>query len=275
MDNKVQIESSIIIENLSKAYEGDIQTNYVLRNINLQVRKGEFFVLLGPSGCGKSTLLNIIAGFIPKTEGVLLVNQDQVSKPSSDRGVVFQQPDACLFPWLDVRQNVEFGLTMKKLKRSEKNRISDKFIELVGLTGHEKKFPLELSGGMKQRLQLARVLANAPDTLLMDEPFGALDAQTRRIMQQELVRIWKETKKTVIFVTHDIQEAILLGQRIGVMSPGPSSTFEKIYQVDLQYPRDITTPKFNDTYKKVLSHFEGDELWRQHDKSLVSYMEGI
>jgi NitT/TauT family transport system ATP-binding protein len=274
MDNKVDIESSITIENLSKAFEGDSQTNYVLRNINLQVRKGEFFVLLGPSGCGKSTLLNIIAGFIPKTEGVLLVNQEQVLKPSSDRGVVFQQPDASLFPWLDVRQNVEFGLTMKKLKRDEKNRISDKFIELVGLTGHEKKFPRELSGGMKQRTQLARVLANAPVILLMDEPFGALDAQTRRIMQQELVRIWKETKKTVIFVTHDIQEAILLGQRIGVLSPGPSSTFEQIYQVDLQYPRDITTYDFNNIYKQVVSHFEGDELWR-HDKSLVSYMEGI
>jgi NitT/TauT family transport system ATP-binding protein len=151
-------------------------------------------------------------------------------------------------------------LKMQKVGKEQRNQISEQFLNLVGLGEHGHKLPQELSGGMKQRVQLARMLVNDSEILLMDEPFGALDAQTRRIMQQELIRIWVRTKKTVIFVTHDIQEAILLGQRIGIMSKGPGSVIQTIYDVKLAYPRDITTPSFNQFYKKVQSHFESFDL---------------
>jgi len=151
---------------------------------------------------------------------------------------------------------VEFGLRMKKMNKEERSIVSNKYIKLVGLFGHEKKFPHELSGGMKQRVQLARVLANDPEILLMDEPFGALDAQTRRIMQKELVRIWGETKKTIVFVTHDIQEALILGQRIGIMSKSPSARIYNIYDIDLPYPRSVTNIKFNKLYDGLLAEFE-------------------
>lgn len=250
--------NSIIIQHLSKKYNesNGENTKFVIEDINLQINGGEFFILLGPSGCGKSTLLNIIAGFIEKTEGKLLVNNKEVSKPGKERAVVFQHPDASLFTWLNVRENVEFGLKMKKVKKDERKLISDKYIKLVGLTGHENKFPDELSGGMKQRVQLARVLANNPEILLMDEPFGALDAQTRRVMQQELVRIWKATRKTIVFVTHDIQEAILLGQKIGIMSKSPSANIYKVFDISFQYPRKVTGTNFNEIYEELLDEFE-------------------
>jgi len=251
-------ENSIIIEHLNKSYSDSSKdpVKYVIEDANLQIKNGEFFILLGPSGCGKSTLLNIIAGFIEKTSGKILVNDKVVKKPGKERAVVFQHPDASLFPWLNVKENVEFGLRMKRLKKEEKIIISNKYIKLVGLFGHEKKFPHELSGGMKQRVQLARVLSNDPEILLMDEPFGALDAQTRRIMQKELVRIWFETKKTIIFVTHDIQEALLLGQRVGIMSKSPSARIYNIYDVNFPYPRNVTNLKFNELYDDIISEFE-------------------
>ncbi len=224
--------------------------------MNLSIQQGEFFILLGPSGCGKSTLLNMIAGFIEKTAGNLTVDQQEVQKPGRNRGVVFQQADAALFPWLTVRENVEFGLKMKKAPNEIRKEISERFIELVGLKGHDTKFPRELSGGMKQRVQLARVLANDPDILLMDEPFGALDAMTRRTMQTELVRIWKETNKTIIFVTHDIQEALLLGQKVGVMSVGPSSKIDHIYPIQMHYLRSFTDKEFNRYYQSLQAHFD-------------------
>ncbi len=250
--------SAITIEQLNKSYAANKkgELHYIIQDVNLTIRGGEFFVLLGPSGCGKSTLLNIIAGFVSKTSGLLRVGEAEVHKPGQDRAVVFQQADSSLFPWLNVRQNVEFGLKMKKMPKAERTRISDRYIEMVGLAGHENKFPRELSGGMKQRVQLARVLANDPAILLMDEPFGALDAMTRRTMQKELNAIWLETNKTVIFVTHDLQEALLLGQRIGVMSAGPSSQIAYIYDVPLSYPRDISSPKFHELYQKIQSHFD-------------------
>lgn len=220
------------------------------------IKGGEFFVLLGPSGCGKSTLLNMIAGFVSKSGGNLKVDNVEIDRPGRDRAVVFQQADSSLFPWLTVRENVEFGLRMKKTPKAERKQISDRFIQLVGLSGHEKKFPKELSGGMKQRVQLARVLANDPAILLMDEPFGALDAMTRRTMQKELVNIWRETHKTVIFVTHDIQEALLLGERIGIMSVGPSSNITDIYDNTLPFPRDVASPEFYSLYNKIQGHFE-------------------
>ena len=228
LEEVIKAPAAISISGLSKSFNS---SHYVLENINLSIERGEFFILLGPSGCGKSTLLNMIAGFIEKTSGDLRVDREEVTKPGRNRGVVFQQADAALFPWLTVKENVAFGLKMKKTPKDIRDETSTRFIELVGLKGHEHKFPRELSGGMKQRVQLARVLANDPDILLMDEPFGALDAMTRRTMQTELVRIWKETNKTVIFVTHDIQEALLLGQRVGVMSVGPSSKIDHIYHI--------------------------------------------
>ncbi|MFL0195270.1 ABC transporter ATP-binding protein [Clostridium sp. WILCCON 0269] len=258
--------NSIIIKNLSKSY-GD--SNYILKDIDLNLQGGEFFILLGPSGCGKSTLLNIIAGFIEKTKGEVLINDKEVVKPGRERAVVFQHPDASLFPWLNVKENVEFGLRMKKVAKEESSSISHKYIKLVGLSGHEKKFPNELSGGMKQRVQIARVLANNPEILLMDEPFGALDAQTRRIMQKELVRIWLETKKTIIFVTHDIQEALILGQKIGIMSRAPDSKIYKTYDVNFQYPRDVTSSSFNKEYKTLLNEFEGEMYIQKKESALA------
>ncbi|WP_150272483.1 ABC transporter ATP-binding protein [Paenibacillus tepidiphilus] len=251
-------QNTIHIEQLRKSYNehgaGDI--HYIIKDVNLVIKGGEFFVLLGPSGCGKSTLLNMIAGFVSKSGGNLKVDDVEVQRPGSDRAVVFQQADSSLFPWLTVRENVEFGLRMKKTPKAERREISDRYIRLVGLSGHEAKFPKELSGGMKQRVQLARVLANDPAILLMDEPFGALDAMTRRTMQKELVNIWRETHKTVIFVTHDIQEALLLGERIGIMSVGPSSNITDIYDNTLPYPRDVAAPEFYSLYNRIQAHFE-------------------
>src|SRR3954462_11951508 len=254
IEEVLKVPAAISISGLSKSFSNN--GHYVLEDVHLNIKSGEFFVLLGPSGCGKSTLLSMIAGFIEKTSGELIVDQEDVSKPGRNRGVVFQQADAALFPWLTVKENVEFGLQMKKTPKEIRNETSAQYINLVGLNGHEKKFPRELSGGMKQRVQLARVLANDPDILLMDEPFGALDAMTRRTMQTELVRIWKETNKTVIFVTHDIQEALLLGQRVGVMSVGPSSKIETIYDIPMQYPRSFTDKEFNLFYQSIQAHFD-------------------
>lgn len=242
---------AIVIKDGAKTFQEDeLQPVYVLENIDVTIQPGEFYILLGPSGCGKSTLLNIIAGFLHLSEGDLHIGQ------ALNRGFVFQSADAALFPWLTVEENIEFGLKMKKVPADARREKAHQFIRLTGLTGHEKKYPSDISGGMKQRVQLARVLANDPDILLMDEPFGALDAMTRRTMQQELIRIWKETKTTIIFVTHDIQEAILLGQQIGIMSVGPSSCIASSYQVDLSYPRDITSAAFNQYYRQVQAHFE-------------------
>jgi NitT/TauT family transport system ATP-binding protein len=251
-------QRTIHIENVNKTFSdsSNRDVHYILRGVDLVVKGGEFFVLLGPSGCGKSTLLNMIAGFIPKSGGRLVLGDEEINKPGSDRAMVFQNADAALFPWLTVRENVEFGLRMKKVPKTERNQISDEYIRLVGLSGHENKFPKELSGGMKQRVQLARVLANDPAILLMDEPFGALDAMTRRTMQKELIRIWRQTNKTVVFVTHDIQEALLLGERIGIMSVGPNSRITDVYDVPLPYPRDVTDTRLSELYHVIEKHFE-------------------
>ncbi|WP_052098121.1 ABC transporter ATP-binding protein [Paenibacillus stellifer] len=257
--NSIHAErNGIHIEALRKSYSEQTsgEVHYIIKDVDLVIKGGEFFILLGPSGCGKSTLLNIVAGFVAKSGGSLRIGGQEVERPGKDRAVVFQQADSSLFPWLTVRENVEFGLRMKKTPKAERRVISDRYIGLVGLNGHENKFPKELSGGMKQRVQLARVLANDPEILLMDEPFGALDAMTRRTMQKELVRIWRETGKTVIFVTHDIQEALLLGQRIGIMSVGPSSRITDIYENAQAYPRDVTAPEFNKLLGQIESHFE-------------------
>lgn len=260
---------TIYIENLAKTFaaQSSRESHYVIKDIDLVIKGGEFFVLLGPSGCGKSTLLNLIAGFVTKTEGRLAVNGKEINKPNHDRAMVFQQADAALFPWLTVMENVEFGLKMKNIPKAKRREISNEYIHMVGLTGHENKFPKELSGGMKQRVQLARVLAINSSILLMDEPFGALDAMTRRTMQKELIRIWQQTRKTVVFVTHDLQEALLLGERIGIMSTGPDSRITDIHDIHLPYPRDITDIRFNNYYQTIQRHFDEYVVEDTHEAS--------
>jgi len=190
-----------------------------LENISLEVREREFIALLGPSGCGKSTLLYLMGGFLPIETGTITVNGKAVVAPGPDRGIVFQH--FALFPWKTVRANVLYGLERQGLGSPEREARAQKFIDMVGLTGFEDSYPSQLSGGMKQRAAIARTLAIDPDVLLMDEPFGALDAQTRHLMQSELLAIWQRTPKTVIFVTHDVQEAVTLAGRVAVMSARP------------------------------------------------------
>lgn len=209
-----------------------------LREINFSIAPGEFFCLLGPSGCGKSTVLRMIAGFLPPTSGELLVRGERIKGPGLDRAVVFQG-DAAIFNWLTVEENISFGPRMQGMPAEKYRRVVAENIRLVGLEGFEHYQPNQLSGGMRQRLQIARVLANDPGILLMDEPFGALDAQTRDIMQQELSRIWSASKKTVLFITHDIEEALLLGDRIAIMTAGPGATIKSILDVRLPRPRDL------------------------------------
>jgi NitT/TauT family transport system ATP-binding protein len=210
----------IEVEGVSHAYRTpDGREVAALDDVHLQVKDREFVALLGPSGCGKSTLLYLIGGFFPVGAGSIRVNGAHVTGPGPDRGVVFQH--FALFPWKTVRGNVLYGLEKQKLPRAERERLAQQFIDLVGLTGFESSYPSQLSGGMKQRAALARTLAIDPGTLLMDEPFGALDAQTRSLMQAELLRIWRRSPKTVIFVTHDVQEAVFLAQRVAVMSARP------------------------------------------------------
>jgi len=209
-----------------------------VHDVSFSISSGEFLCLLGPSGCGKSTLLRMVAGFLPPSAGEILVRGECVKGPGVDRAVVFQG-DAALFNWLTTEENVEFGLRMRGVPVAERRRIVAENIRLVGLEGFEHHHPNQLSGGMRQRVQIARVLANDPAILLMDEPFGALDAQTRGIMQQELSRIWSSRRKTVLFITHDIEESLLLGDRIAVMTAGPAATIKKVLPVPLARPREF------------------------------------
>lgn len=209
-----------------------------VEGVTLRVAAGEFVCLLGPSGCGKSTLLNAMAGFEPVTAGEVRVGGTRVSGPDVSRGMVFQASDA-LFPWLTVHQNVAFGPRMLGRGRAEQAAVAGRYLELVGLSRHADRYPAQLSGGMRQRVQLARVLANEPQVVLMDEPFGALDAQTRLVMQIELDRIWRATGATIVFVTHDIGEALLLGDRVVTMTSGPGGRLKREYPVALPRPRDL------------------------------------
>ena len=239
------MEPAIQIEQLSKRYgpRGGSHELLALDRIDLEVRRGEFFAILGPSGCGKSTLLHAMDG-LASAEGVLRVNGRPVTGPGLDRGVVFQ--DYALFPWRTVLENVSFGLEIKRLPAIERTRIARDHLELVGLAGFEERYPAQLSGGMKQRVAIARALAFDPDVLLMDEPFAALDAQTRELLQAELLRIWEKTGKTIVFVTHGIDEAIFLAQRVAVMTARPGR-IKRILEVDLpsRTERDLrSTPEF-------------------------------
>ncbi|MGA2814740.1 MAG: ABC transporter ATP-binding protein [Xanthobacteraceae bacterium] len=213
-------QAQIVIDRVTHTYRpAHGRTVLALADVSLEVRSREFLALLGPSGCGKSTLLYLIGGFLPTEAGRILVEGKPVSAPGPDRGIVFQH--FALFPWKTVRANVLYGLERQRLPRAERARRAQAFIDLVGLNGFEESYPSQLSGGMKQRAAIARTLAVDPRILLMDEPFGALDAQTRALMQTELLGIWQRTPKTVIFVTHDVQEAVYLADRVAVMSARP------------------------------------------------------
>jgi NitT/TauT family transport system ATP-binding protein len=248
----------IRIKDMSLSYQHDKREAHVnvLEGVNLEIEEGEFHILLGPSGCGKSTLLNVIVGYLKNSGGEVTVYGKRIERPGRDRGMVFQNADSAIFPWLTVRENVEFGLRMRGIKRKERRETASRYIGLVGLKGHENKFPHELSGGMKQRTQIARLLANDSDILVMDEPFGALDAQTRRIMQGELARTWRETRNTIVFVTHDIQEAILLGQKIHIMSRSPEAKIYKTYDIDMPYPRRESELRFQEIFSRIQGHFD-------------------
>jgi NitT/TauT family transport system ATP-binding protein len=227
-------ESGIAVGMSSVAIAFDDLT--VLRDVDFDVAPGEFVCLLGPSGCGKSTLLAAIAGFTGIADGSVTCNGEEVRGINTHAGVVFQSSEA-LFEWLTAEQNVAYGPRMRGRGRAESRRVAKDYLAKVGLSHAADKYPRELSGGMKQRVQIARVLANEPKLVLMDEPFGALDAQTRHVLQEELVRIWQRTGCTVVFVTHDIDESVVLADRIVVMTAGPEAKIKSVYTVDAPRPR--------------------------------------
>ena len=230
-----------------------------LDNVSLAVGDREFVALLGPSGCGKSTLLYLIGGFLPVEGGAILVEDRPVAGPGPDRGIVFQH--FALFPWKTVVQNVLYGLEKQNLPREERVRRARDFIELVGLAGFEDSYPAQLSGGMKQRAAIARTLAIDPQILLMDEPFGALDAQTRRLMQGELLGIWQRSRKTVVFVTHDVHEAVFLAERIAVMSARPGHIKEIVEaRFDKEDPDLQRSPQFLEMVDHVWNLVRGEAI---------------
>src|SRR5471030_2520295 len=251
-DSVSPLQPLVQLSQVSKTYRSMSGSDYpAVRDFSLDIEPGEFFCLLGTSGCGKTTILNMVAGFEQPSAGEIRLGGRVIDKPGADRGVVFQG-DESLYAWLTALGNVEFGLRMRGVPRREREDKARHYLELVGLTGQEHKHPAELSGGMKQRIQIARVLANEPQMLLMDEPFAALDAHTRADMQRELKRICKATGKTVLFITHDIDEAIILADRIGVMHAGPASKLKGIVTVELtEAERERTHDKFTAVYRQV------------------------
>jgi NitT/TauT family transport system ATP-binding protein len=245
----------LAVRNVSKVFGGQAggkADRYVaLGGIDLEVSQGEFVCLLGPSGCGKSTLLNILAGFEEASGGTVEFEGAPVRGAGRDRVMFFQDAGSALLPWYSVEENVRFALRVRKLPKEQWPAIIDKYLAMVDLKDHRHKFPAQLSGGMRQRLQIARALAVEPKVLLMDEPFGALDALTRRRMHGFLLDIWQRTGKTIVFVTHDIAEAVTLADRICLMSVGPGSRVTKVIDVDLPRPRDLADPRAAGVFKTV------------------------
>ncbi|KMO18071.1 ABC transporter ATP-binding protein [Methylobacterium indicum] len=247
--------SLIDVRHLSKTYARRAETVTALRDVTLTAEPGEFLCLLGVSGCGKSTLLKILAGLEPHSEGTVLVDGRHLQGPHADAAVVFQEHG--LFPWMTTRRNVEFNLKARGTGARERRRVAEAMIETVGLSGFSEKYPHELSGGMRQRVGIARALTTNPKLLLMDEPFGALDAQTRSAMQGELLRLWQARRTTVLFVTHSVSEAIVLADRVVVMTPRPGR-IRTIIPVDLPRPRDTTAPAFNALVRRALAELHDD-----------------
>jgi NitT/TauT family transport system ATP-binding protein len=248
-----RIWSTLHVRHVSKSFDGlDGGAYEALADVDLQIQRGDFYCLLGPSGCGKSTVLSLVAGFEPPTIGSIEFEgsdgarawRQPVRQPGTDRIVIFQDASAALFPWLNVQENILFGLKLRSTAPQRSAELLKTYVEMVGLSQHAQKFPFELSGGMKQRVQIARSLIMEPDLLLMDEPFAALDAITKRGLQQELSKIWQQTHMTVIYVTHDIIEAVLLGNRIAVMTTGPAARIKTEIKIELPRPRITTNIEF-------------------------------
>lgn len=243
----------VSIQGIEKKYNTRKGEVVALNGVNFDIKENEFICVIGPSGCGKSTLLNIIAGLLEPTAGQILVDGKPIQGTGTDRGVVFQQ--YALFPWLTVKKNVEFGLKLKGLSKDECDSIAMKYLKMVELGKFADSYPKELSGGMKQRVAIARAYAMNPEVLLMDEPFGALDAQTRTQLQTELLKAWQEENKTCFFVTHDIEEAIVLATRVVIMSARPGR-IKEVVDIDIPYPRDQET-KMSERFIELKNHIWG------------------
>ncbi|WP_426189342.1 ABC transporter ATP-binding protein [Massilia sp. DWR3-1-1] len=254
----------IIISGVNKIFRTDERELVALKDINLEIPRGQFTCLLGPSGCGKSTLLNAIAGFALPTSGSIVADGKQVTAPGPERGMVFQE--YALFPWMTVEDNIGFGLEIKGMARADIKQRVDGLLAMLSLSDFRARFPKDLSGGMRQRVAIARVLALDSPIMLMDEPFGALDALTRRNLQDELLRIWSELKKTIIFVTHSIEEAIYLADRIVVMTYRPG-TVKRDILVELPRERDPASPEFN-ALKRELGQLVMEEQQRHHNDEM-------
>lgn len=266
MNNTKDIHSlspQVVIENVYKVFSSGDREIVALEGITLTINNGEFVSILGPSGCGKSTLLNAIAGFSLPTSGRLVANGVEVTLPGTDRGMVFQE--YALFPWMTVADNIAFGLKIKKLPRREIREKVDALLGKLQLLDFRDRFPKDLSGGMKQRVAIARVLALDSPMMLMDEPFGALDALTRRNLQDELLRIWMEFRKTVIFVTHNIEESIYLADRVVVMTYRPG-TIKQIVPIELSRPRDVTSPRFIVLQKELTDLVMEEQMRYRNDE---------
>lgn len=258
MEQSGNVKTILECRNVSKefdAYDKSGKTE-VLRDINFSVKENEFLVLFGPGQCGKTTLINVLAGLETATSGEVIENGKKVTKPAPERGVVYQK--TALFPWLSVMGNVEFGPRVRGQDKKTRRETAKHYIDLVGLSGFEKSYPSQLSGGMRQRVGIARAYCNQPEIMLMDEPFGHLDAQTRYMMEEELQRIWQSEKRTVIFVTNNIEEALFLADRIILLTNCPSG-IKKEYIIDMPHPRSYVDPKF-------LSYRQ--EITENMDKSL-------
>ncbi len=268
--------TSLQFRNVGKVFNDSRGGQYTaVRDISISIKRGDFYCLLGPSGCGKSTLLSMVAGFESATSGEV-VFAGRAGDPSwttpivaagVDRSMIFQDASEALFPWLDVEENVLFGTQLKLARNADYKHNLARYLTMVGLQDHRHKFPFELSGGMKQRVQIARALIMEPDVLVMDEPFAALDAITKRLMQEELSRIWQATGKTIIYVTHDIVESLLLGTRVAVMTSGPGATIKREIDVDIGQPRSTTSGAFVEL-NRLLEDLLHEEVHRS--RSLAS-----
>ncbi|UOF88750.1 ABC transporter ATP-binding protein [Fodinisporobacter ferrooxydans] len=256
LEGRQSVTQKLLIEvsNISKTFQTKSGPNCVLDKVNLNIYEGDFICVVGPSGCGKTTLLNILGGLTQTDEGIATHRGVPIAGPSPDRGVIFQQ--YALFPWKTVIENVAFGLKLKKIRKKERHERALHYLDLVGLTKFKNAYPKELSGGMKQRVAIARAYATDPEILLMDEPFGALDAQTRGQLQEELLKTWEKEKKTIFFITHDVEEAVILANRVIMMKANPGGIKHEL-KIDLPYPRSQET-KLLDNFTKLKN-----EVWLQ------------
>lgn len=250
-------EDFIHIENLTKVYRRDESETVAIENFDLSIRKGELVSIVGPSGCGKTTILRMIAGLLEPTSGTITVAGHPCDKPGPDRGMVFQ--DFALMPWRSVLKNVELGMEIAGVPKEERARRAEEYIAIVGLEKFKDSRINELSGGMKQRVGIARALVNHPDVLLMDEPFGALDAQTRNLMQAELIKILDKTDQTIIFITHSVDEAVYLSDRIVVLTKRPA-TVKEVIEIPWPRPRDRASPDFTALRKHILDELEKENV---------------